>query len=72
MRRKIFAEADEAILENNADETSTHTMAHNMFSDRTDEEFSKMLGYEDYGVNHVTNIDYPKCEMGLDSSYDWR
>merc|ERR1712110_25697 len=72
MRRKIFAEAEDAILENEADPTSMHTMAHNMFSDRTEEEFVKMLGYTDYGLNHVSNVDYPTCNMPMDSDWDWR
>ena len=72
MRRAIFAEAEDAILENEEDPTSMHTMAHNMFSDRTDEEFAQMLGYTDYGLNHVRNVDYPTCQLGLDSDWDWR
>ena len=39
MRFAIFSEAEAAIRSNEADPNSSHTMAHNMFSDMTNEEF---------------------------------
>ena len=44
MRFAIFSEAEAAIRANEADPYSSHTMAHNMFSDMTNEEFKQHIG----------------------------
>ena len=49
-----------------------HTMAHNTFSDWTDQEFNEILGYVDYENNGSEEVEFPTCQMGMDSDYDWR
>ena len=53
MRFAIFAEAEAAILTNESDPNSGHTMAHNMFSDMTNEEFKQYIGYVDYATSET-------------------
>ena len=59
MRFEIFSEAEAAILANEADPNSSHTMAHNMFSDMTNEEFKKHIGI--FQPNIPEGYQFPTC-----------
>ena len=48
-----------------------HTMNHNMFSDMTNEEFSQMLGFDDYKLYDEDINEYPVCYDGIDSYWNW-
>ena len=49
-----------------------HTMNHNIFSDMTNEEFSKMLGFDDYRLYDKDIVDYPVCNEAMDSYWNWQ
>ena len=67
MRFAIFSEAEAAIRANEADETSGHTMAHNMFSDMTNDEFKEMIGLMDFDASSYEGYEWPTCDSPMDS-----
>ena len=70
MRFAIFSEAEAAIRANEADPNSSHTMAHNMFSDMTNEEFQQHIGF--VAPTIPQGYQYPTCNSPFDSSKNWR
>lgn len=79
MRKTLFAEIDEKIQAWNSDNTKTHTLAHNMFSDMTAAERKRLTGF--LGIDQKNKAgEYPvkKGEVkvlnvtDLPASVDWR
>ena len=71
-RKEIFARADEAIQENQTNTLSTHHMAHNTFSDMTDEEFRSMLRYVEYDQHDEGLIDSSFCHEITEPEWSWQ
>jgi C1A family cysteine protease len=68
-RKNIFADKLAFVEAWNADETNTHTLEMNQFSDRTESEMKKMLGYKHVEkTGNFTQFD----ESSLADSVDWR
>ena len=70
MRFAIFAEAEAAILANESNPDSGFTMAHNMFSDMTNEEFKQHIGFAAPEITEETQ--YQSCSYPMDSDKNWR
>ena len=71
---QLFARVDQFIEQWNSDENKTHTVAHNEFSDWTEEERAKLRGFNESQKPSSSEIEAPTPESALSipDSIDWR
>jgi hypothetical protein len=84
MRRQIFIEKDTFINDFNSQQGQTMQVAHNKFSDWTDEEYAGILGYKSFSTKDKVKhkklktfipedpIEPVKLYRSMDSDIDWR
>jgi len=71
VRFSRWLRADEYIVRNNADPTSTHVAGHNHMSDYTEAEFEKMMGVREDPQSDLQAATHQVTDEKLSSSKNW-
>lgn len=72
-RQRIFDENRAKVQRHNARNGASYTLALNKFSDYTDEEFEKLLGYMDYKPSQLSSLrSLKRLAPSKNEAIDWR